>query len=598
VVFFDGASNVQKAGRLLAAKFPRLWVHHGAEHVASLFFSDISKLWQLQLLIVNYRRLYRVFGSGAMHSPYALYCNQSKVFNGGRKVGLLRCTEVRMGTHFYAWHRMLRCKAPLDATVSSAAYRDLKLNKGVPKKVEAFLKLKPMWDATFNLLRCVFPVLRVLRLADKASCGGMSKLHYYVRMTDKAIAASMTTLDDLEYFRNHVPADADDDDDGLEDGFSDDDSTVPPPPIDDDSDDGDSDDDSDDSDERTLGENIEMYWKKRRQRLITPLSLAGWFCSPIPEIREDCKNNETGLNRLEVEEVIKKLYYPMTDEEVGKIIETFWREFNDFEMKQGPGYSRPWIWKTDEIKKGQCHLWHKLYSIPFTEVFGAVACRVCSKILGIGSAERSWGAVKHLKSGKRSHMSSAKTRMQATVFGAASIDRARSEAAAAEQNGLMQEAVWTDADLAFDLGLENWNGGPGIPEAVVPRRLFNAWIEDWEYESMKKKDVVHEAKLLKKYGGMHWMDPDVDEMCVADAEKMEYQGGRNGAGWCLVGVQESDGAREPWVLSIVIDEIAECVQPPLLNVEVIVNESLRAANILREEEEKAQKRAAKRSKKT
>ena len=43
LVFFDGASNVQNAGELLKVKFPRITVGHGAEHVVSLFFSDVYK---------------------------------------------------------------------------------------------------------------------------------------------------------------------------------------------------------------------------------------------------------------------------------------------------------------------------------------------------------------------------------------------------------------------------------------------------------------------------------------------------------------------------------------------------------------------------
>ena len=44
VIFFDGASNVQKAGRILEAKFPCAHCIHGGEHVISLFFDDIAKL--------------------------------------------------------------------------------------------------------------------------------------------------------------------------------------------------------------------------------------------------------------------------------------------------------------------------------------------------------------------------------------------------------------------------------------------------------------------------------------------------------------------------------------------------------------------------
>ena len=44
VFYFDGASNVQKAGQILMAKFPRTFCFHGGEHVVSLFFSSIAKI--------------------------------------------------------------------------------------------------------------------------------------------------------------------------------------------------------------------------------------------------------------------------------------------------------------------------------------------------------------------------------------------------------------------------------------------------------------------------------------------------------------------------------------------------------------------------
>ncbi len=42
--FFDGAANVQKAGAILCAKYPRAMSFHGGEHVLSLFFSDLAKV--------------------------------------------------------------------------------------------------------------------------------------------------------------------------------------------------------------------------------------------------------------------------------------------------------------------------------------------------------------------------------------------------------------------------------------------------------------------------------------------------------------------------------------------------------------------------
>jgi hypothetical protein len=47
--FFDGASNVQKAGRILAITCKTAHCLHGAEHVISLFFSDLAKLPQIKV---------------------------------------------------------------------------------------------------------------------------------------------------------------------------------------------------------------------------------------------------------------------------------------------------------------------------------------------------------------------------------------------------------------------------------------------------------------------------------------------------------------------------------------------------------------------
>jgi len=47
--------------------------------------------------------------------------------------------------------------------------------------------------------------------------------------------------------------------------------------------------------------------------------------------------------------------------------------------------------------------------MPYTIVLGFVGFRVTSKLCGIGPAERSWGRVKNIKTGKRSHMSGEST---------------------------------------------------------------------------------------------------------------------------------------------------------------------------------------------
>ena len=77
-----------------------------------------------------------------MHSPYALFIAQSKNFNGGRKVGLIRAAETRMAGHSYAQCRMLRLREPLMATIASAAWKDLKLGGWIKKVEEHILNLE------------------------------------------------------------------------------------------------------------------------------------------------------------------------------------------------------------------------------------------------------------------------------------------------------------------------------------------------------------------------------------------------------------------------------------------------------------------------
>jgi hypothetical protein len=50
IFWFDGASNVQKAGRILQAKFLRSYSLHGGEHVVSLFFSDIARIKVIKVI--------------------------------------------------------------------------------------------------------------------------------------------------------------------------------------------------------------------------------------------------------------------------------------------------------------------------------------------------------------------------------------------------------------------------------------------------------------------------------------------------------------------------------------------------------------------
>jgi hypothetical protein len=156
--------------------------------------------------------------------------------------------------------------------------------------------------------------------------------------------------------------------------------------------------------------------------------------------------------------------------------------------------------------------------------------------------------------------------MQATIFGAACIERAR--ILKIEKEKSME--IWNeDNDLEVQLGLENFSkneaGGIARGRTTTTKRLFHAWREDWERVSEETNDVVHETKLLCKYARLRWFDPDTKMMFVADHQNLEW---RRGAGWCVIGLRE-DGEMEPWPVKLLPALIRKTKQEASLNVEFV-----------------------------
>jgi hypothetical protein len=606
-ILFDGASNVQKAGRVIEAKYPQVSVLHGIEHVISLFFSDVSRLSFVRYLIINYRRVYRVFGSGSMHAPYAMFQKQAKTFNGGVKIGLIRAADTRMAGYFIAFHRLLRLRPAAEATIASVEFQGLNLSKSVVVKAVDFLKNAEMWNALHCLTRCLFPALRVLRLADKSE-PGFDCLFYFVRRAEKAMDWSVRSFENVSFFttvardpqvmndilyhggpEHDIP---DEEDDELTDMLAEayDDSDV----------EGDSDDDSvlgETNNGAELGQKIITLWNKRRGRMVSDFAIAGWLLSPLEEVMSDVKAGRAGEYGWEMTEamdrILNKMYHNLKDDELGELKDNFWTEYDEFSNKVGRfGDGRKYIWNSGLLRQRKSAKWHAQYSVQhtmvsqarvcvvvvlslfltncsscfcFPQVLGKVACRILSALLGIGVAERSWGAVKHLKTGSRSHLGSEATRMQATIFGAACIEKARVLKAEKEQS----LELWNDNDVEFQLGLENFSAdeAEGVAQQVNPRRLFHAWREDWEAISSKTNDLVHETRLLRKYGGLRWSDPDSEsnQMFVADRDNLEW---RRAVGWCVIAIGE-DGVMEPWPVKLLPSLIKKTRQDEVQNVEFV-----------------------------
>jgi hypothetical protein len=107
LVFFDGASNVQNAAKILRVFNPCITVGHSAEHVVSLFFSDVyTKVKSFMLLSAFAKRVRNIFGS-VRHSPLAMFKKYSRQHNHGVYLGFIKPSECRMAGEHIAILRLL-----------------------------------------------------------------------------------------------------------------------------------------------------------------------------------------------------------------------------------------------------------------------------------------------------------------------------------------------------------------------------------------------------------------------------------------------------------------------------------------------------------
>eukprot|EP00957_Ditylum_brightwellii_P061164 4641045-Ditylum_brightwellii.AAC.1 len=137
---------------------------------------------------------------------------------------------------------------------------------------------------------------------------------------------------------------------------------------------------------------------------------------------------------------------------------------------------------------------------------------VTSKTLGIGAAERSWGDVKCIKTGKRLHINDELLKKQSVIFRATSMEKSR---ILKDPQSSEQWILFHESNIKFDKVLELWGteierqATESIAQKTTMLCLFCAWVEPWEQQLLfKPTNHVSEAKFLKKYGGLKWLDPD------------------------------------------------------------------------------------------
>jgi hypothetical protein len=197
---------------------------------------------------------------------------------------------------------------------------------------------------------------------------------------------------------------------------------------------------------------------------------------------------------------------------MGELTNVFWNEFEDFQSRTGIYNDREYIFINHaNLTSGHLYLWHKKEALHYTKSFGKFTCRVCSKILGIGSTEWSWGDVKSLKNDKHSHLSGKRVKKQTTIYGASCIEMAKFEREQKETGDAtsMPLKYWRD-DVFHTTAEDN----ECEDKDKKPKSIFKAYIEDGEEKAIKKRDIINQTKLLEKYGGLTWLDPDNGNMLL------------------------------------------------------------------------------------
>ena len=102
-------------------------------------------------------------------------------------------------------------------------------------------------------------------------------------------------------------------------------------------------------------------------------------------------------------------------------------------------------------------------------------------------------------------------------------------------------------------------------------RVFRAWVEDWEMEGMRDNDAVMEARLLEKYKGLAFFDPDDRKTYTVAKENMEFRRGRKDGGWYLICESNVVGDEaEPYSIELANELISATQQ--MAGVEVIGKE--------------------------
>ena len=145
------------------------------------FFSDIAKIPSINVLVVFYRKVYALFGSGSYQAPFAIFRKHAQHHNKGKTIGLIRPADTRMAGYIIAFLRLLRLKGAMESILLDPSFLRLKVASDM-KKITSILHNSDFWKALLCITTGTFAPLRLLRLANQ-KVPAMDKLHFFVLKT-------------------------------------------------------------------------------------------------------------------------------------------------------------------------------------------------------------------------------------------------------------------------------------------------------------------------------------------------------------------------------------------------------------------------------
>jgi hypothetical protein len=506
--------------------------------------------------------MYKWFG-GSHHHCYAIFITTSERINGVA-IGLIRPAGTRMGGYWIVWTRVVRLRPIIEVVLADPAFKGLPAAQRPPKDFIDILLDPRFWKGLIGFLQAMFGPLRVLRLCDTRA-PSMDKVLYYALRTEEHLLAAKKKLDkwdDLHAGKANfvckmhavissrkksvkapapppkvatvakieIESDSEfDDDASLELAKVDSDEEIANQPV--------------LGREIKLGDRVLAAWRKRMLSLTHGYSIAGWMLCPCRLIQIHAWSEHTEVHKEAVNDLIRKIFiYPNNrpeecDEAFMVVSENFWEEWRQFIRREGFFDKDKVIWKSPLIEENQSWLWHLNYSYKGTHFLGHLACRVTSKITGIGSAERNWGDVKSIKSGKRIAMSSDTLNMQTTIYGSACVEKSMRK-----KNFNKQFTYWEDTDMdkigldkycnfvtdadgktGEDRGEDRGKGEKGGEDGddksttssssesssekkVKAKRVFYCHLETWEPKCAINDSNKNVDQLMRKYGGIWFHD--------------------------------------------------------------------------------------------